>query len=224
MHDSKKRISNIPPGPGERTPHRRQGHATVRRTHHGENTRPVPGGTATAPTVGAFSGSNHRRLVERKHRPLGRMLAHLFQSDRPGERWKQRLARDHRRQPRRRVAALAVMVGLRGMLVRHRRAIGPVQRRLRRITRVAAGIRVRFRPTIVEVRPGRTEAQSGERAENENPLQEPEHRRQQTSRAKSGQGETESSVYARKVFPGGASAFERVGSPDSSPTASPRLA
>lgn len=80
-----------------------------------------------------------------------------------------------------------MMVMLAAVLVRRRRTIRAMSVRIVHRLRVAITAthflpRVLFQRTLVEVRSGRTETQSGERAENENPLQEPEHHAQPITR------------------------------------------
>jgi len=89
------------------------------------------------------------------------------------------------------MAAFAMMMML-AVLMRHRRAIRAMVVRMvgRRSITVATTHFVLPGQLVVEVRSGRTQSQPGERAEEKEPLQEPEHRRQQTIRAKAGQGET----------------------------------
>lgn len=84
------------------------------------------------------------------------------------------------------------MMMMRPVLMRHRRAIRAMTVRMIRRRNIVLAATHFMLPgrAIVEVRSGRAQPQPGERAEEKEPLHEPEHRRQQTSLANAGQGES----------------------------------
>jgi len=157
------------------------------------------GRIARSPPGTREPSSDQRWLVERQHRSLRWPFLRQNQPrfHRPGR--KQRRLRGQR-QPRRRMATFTMMM-MRSVLVRCRRAIRAMTVRMIRCRNIALAATHFMLPgrAIVEVCSGRAQPQPGERAEKKKPLQEPEHRRKQTSRASAGQGKLGAAIHRRFV-------------------------